>query len=228
VLLARREDRLRELAAEVGGEYEVCDVSDREAVERVAASVLARHPRIELLVNNAGVPGRAQFLDGDPERLERLLRVNYLGSVWCLRAFLPGLEAGAPARVVNVVSVAGTFALPPSGPYAASKHAQLAFSRAVATQLPDRGIHVLTVNPGLVHTEGFPNRDHLRSALVRRLVVDADYVARHVLRALDRGATETFVPRWYRGAAVAQALFPATLARLLSRSRYRTIRRQAA
>ena len=135
VLLARREDRLRALAEELAGEYELCDVSRREDVERVAASVLQRHPQIQLLVNNAGIPGRAGFTTIDPERLEEVMRVNYLGSVWSLRAFLPGLEAAGRSDVVNIVSVAGAVAFPPSGPYSASKHAQLAFSRATAVEL---------------------------------------------------------------------------------------------
>ena len=99
VLLGRREDPLRRLADEIGGEYEVCDVADREAVERVAASVRERHPAVALLVNNAGIPGRSNFLDVDPEKAEQLVRINYLGSLWSARAFLPALEAsGTPDR----------------------------------------------------------------------------------------------------------------------------------
>jgi uncharacterized protein len=225
VLLARRRGRLEELAGELGAEFEVCDVGDREQVERAAAAVLARHPQVKLLVNNAGIPGRVGFLDADPGRIEAVLRTNYLGSVWCLRAFHPGLAAAVPSQVVNVVSVAGTVAFPPSGPYSASKHAQLAFSRAVAAQLRPEGIHVLTVNPGFAHTEGFPNRDVLRGRVLRRLVVDADDVAAHVLRSLERGRIETYVPWWYRLAALGQALAPGAAARLLGRARYRTIRR---
>src|SRR5205823_6548026 len=104
VLLARREDRLRRLADELGGEYQVCDVGDPDSVARAAAAILERHEAVELLVNNAGIPGRASFVDADDERLESLLRVNYLGAVRCLRAFLPALEAAGRADVVNVVS----------------------------------------------------------------------------------------------------------------------------
>jgi len=221
VLLARREDRLRALAQELGAEYEVCDVGKREDVERVAAAVLGRHPRIELLVNNAGIPGRRGFTSIEPDRLEELVRVNYLGGVWCLRAFLPGLEAAGRSDVVNIVSVAGTVALGPGGPYSASKHAQLAFSRATAIELRPRGIHVHTVNPGFVETEGFPQATVLRSALLRRVVVEPNHVARQVLKAIDRDRRETFVPRWYRAAAVAQALAPGLLARLSARTGYR-------
>jgi NAD(P)-dependent dehydrogenase (short-subunit alcohol dehydrogenase family) len=132
VLLARGEERLRTLADEQGAKWELCDVGDREAVERTAATVVERHPRISLLANNAGVPGRGTFLRASVEKIEEVTRTNYLGGVWCLRAFLPALEAAAPSDVVNVVSVAGTVAAGSGGPYTSSKHAQLAFSRSVA------------------------------------------------------------------------------------------------
>jgi NAD(P)-dependent dehydrogenase (short-subunit alcohol dehydrogenase family) len=221
VLLARRREALARLAAQLDAEFEVCDVADRGQVERAAAAVRERHPAVKLLVNNAGIPGRRSFAELEPERIEQVLRVNYLGSVWCLRAFLPALEQARPADVVNIVSVAGTVAFPPSGPYSASKHAQLAFSRAAAAELRPRGIRVHTVNPGFIHTPGFPNRDVLRNPLLRRLVVGPERVAEQVLSALEHDRTETFVPGWYRVAAIVQALAPGPLARLLARAGYR-------
>jgi NAD(P)-dependent dehydrogenase (short-subunit alcohol dehydrogenase family) len=199
----------------------VCDVGKRADVDRVAAAVTDRHPRIDLLVNNAGIPGRAGFAAIGPERLEEVMRVNYFGSVWVLRAFLPALEAAGRSDVVNIVSVAGSVAFAPAGPYSASKHAQLAFSRASAAELAPRGIRVHTVSPGFVETEGFPQATALRSGLLRRLVVGPDHVARTVLRVLRRNKREIFVPHWYRGAALAQAIAPALIARLAGRSGYR-------
>lgn len=219
ILLARGRERLERVAAEVGGEAEVCDISDREAVEAVAARVAERHPAVHLLVNNAGVPGRRGFLELEPERIEAVVRINYLGGVWCLRAFLPLLEAGAPAHVVNVVSVAGAVSGGPSGPYAAAKHAQLAFSRAVAAELEPRRIHVHTVNPGLTHTEGFPQDEFLGRPLLRRAVVTPEHVAASIVRAVDRGTAELFVPRYYRIAAALEGVAPTTLGRLASRRR---------
>jgi short-subunit dehydrogenase len=217
VLLARREDRLQALAEELGGEYEVCDVADRAEVERVAAAVTERHPEIALLVNNAGIPGRTTFFGTKPDRIEETLRVNYLGSVWCLRAFLPALEAAAPSDVVNVVSVSGTIAFPPGGPYAATKHAQLAFSRAAAAELRSRGVRVHTVLPGFVETEGFPQRNRHRNALVRRVVIEPEQAAKAILRAVERDRREVYVPRFYRAFALVQALTPSLLARFLAR-----------
>jgi short-subunit dehydrogenase len=180
----------------------------------MAASVRERHPEIGLLVNNAGVSGRGNYLDLPPERIEELIRINYLGSVWCLLALLPALEAAAPSHLVNVVSVAGTVAI---GPYSASKHAQLAFSRSVARELRPRGIHVHTVNPGFVHTEGFPQDWLLRRRVGGRMVVGPELVAERIVRAIERDRTEIFVPRWYRAAAIVQALVPGTFRRVPAR-----------
>ena len=178
--------------------------------------MLARHPRIDLLANNAGVGARTGFLDGDEQRIEEVVRTNYLGSVWCTRSFLPGLVSGS--RIVNVVSIAGAVAV---GPYSASKHAQLAFSRSVAVELGRRGIIVHAVLPGFVETPGFPQRSRF-APLASRLVVDPPFVAARILDALDHDRREIVVPRWYRPAAWAQALFPGAVARASIRFRARS------
>jgi uncharacterized protein len=219
ILLARRADRLEVLAAEIGGEWEQCDVAERVEVEAVAARVLERRPAIELLVNNAGVPARGSFLDIDPDRIELVTKVNYLGSVWCLRAFAPGLRAAGRAHVVNVVSVAGTVAFAPAGAYAAAKHAQLAFSRSTAALLSGTGIRVHAVLPGFVETEGFPQRTKLRSRLLRRFVIEADAVARAIVDAVEHDKGEVTIPWFpYRLASVAQAVAPRFVARVAARS----------
>jgi uncharacterized protein len=215
VLLARRADRLEELAAEIGGEAEPCDVSDRAAVDAVAARILERHPQIDVLVNNAGIPGRTSFLNGDPETIERLIRTNYLGGVWCLNAFLPGLLAAAPSHVVNIVSVSGVVAGPPSGPYSASKHAQLAFSRTVAAELRSRGVRVHTVKPGFAETEGFPQKWLPKP--VQRVVIGPGEVADHVLRSIEKNRGETTVPRFYAPLGALQDMLPNVFTAVLGR-----------
>jgi len=216
VLLARRTEHLERIAAEISAEWEACDVSDRAQVDEVAARVLARHPSIGLLVNNAGVPARGSFLDVEPDVIERAIRINYLGSVWCLRAFAPGLHEGA--HVVNLVSVAGTVAFAPAGAYAASKHAQLAFSRSVTALLRPRGVQVHTILPGFVETEGFPQRAKLRSKFLLRFVLEADDVARAVVKAIERGKQEMTVPWFpYRISSLAQAVMPQLFSRLVTR-----------
>ena len=219
VLVARRRERLERLAAELGGDFEVCDVSERADVDRAAGAILERHPQIGLLVNNAGISGRGDFFSVEPERIEAVLRTNYLGGVWMVRALEAGLQQGS--HVVNVVSVAGTVAFAPAGPYAASKHAQLAFSRSLTGLLAGRGVRVHTVLPGFVETEGFPQTSVLRSRFFRRAVIAPELVAERIVDAVESGKRELFVPRWYRVFSLAQVLLPGLSARLVARSGYK-------
>ncbi len=219
VLVARGEERLQALAEELGAEVEVCDVGDRVAVAALGMRVAERHPRIKLLVNCAGIPARADFLSGDADRIEAVTRINYLGGVWCLRAFLPALEAAVPSDVVNVVSVAGAVTTPPSGPYSAAKSAQLAFSRATAAQLRGRRVRVHTVLPGFAETEGFPQRGVIPKQL-EWTIIGPERIARSILAAVERDRRECYVPWWYRPVAVLQGLFPSLVARVLARGRY--------
>ena len=188
-------------------EHEECDVADRAMVEAVAARVLERHPRIDLLINNAGIPARGSFVGAEPERIEAVMQTNYLGGVWCLRAFLAGLGEGS--TLVNVVSVAGAVA---GGPYSASKHAQLAFSRSIAAELAPHGISVLGVLPGFVETPGFPQRERF-GFLLRSIVVDPSFVAQRTIDAVEHDRREIVVPRWYRPAMWLQAIAPGLLMR---------------
>jgi uncharacterized protein len=219
VLLARGREHLERVAADVGGEAEPCDVGKREEVEAVAKRVAQRHEAIHLLVNNAGMPAGGGYLDISPERVEEVTEVNYLGGVWCLLAFLPLLERGAPSHLVNVASVAGVVTPLTSGPYAASKHAQLAFSRSVALELEPLGIRVHSVNPGPVPTTSFPQDKALAGRFSRHLVVSADDVAARILRAVDQDRRETFIPSVFRIAGAVQGIAPGTLTRAASRFR---------
>jgi short-subunit dehydrogenase len=155
-----------------------------------------------------------------------VIDVNYLGGVWCTRALLPGLRwaatAGTSAHIVNLVSVAGTTAFAPAGAYAASKHAQLAFSRSLAAALRGSGIDVHAVLPGFVETEGFPQKGVLKSRLLGRFVIQPPRVAEAVVTAVEKGKREITVPWFpYRSVSVLQALSPGLIARFSGMSDYR-------
>ena len=140
-------------------EYEECDVTDREAVDAVAARVLERHPRIDLLVNNAGRKGPPKFVGADPEALESVTCARTTSAVsGASTRFCPASAQGS--HVVNMVSVAGTVAY---GPYSAAKHAQLAFSRSIAVELAPRGVSVHTILPGFSRRPGSRRRAGSRS-----------------------------------------------------------------
>ncbi len=215
VLVARRRDRLEEVARETGGEIEVCDVTERDDVYAMAERIAARHDAIQLLVNNAGMPGRGGFLDIEPERIEQVVRTNYLGNVWVLLSLVPLLEAGAPSHVVSVASVAGVIAGGAGGPYTASKHAQVVFSRSMASELAPKGIRVHTLKPGFAETEGFPQDRFLGNPISRRIVLSEDQVADAILRIVRRNRREMFLPKIYAPPAMLYGLMPNTVSRLL-------------
>jgi uncharacterized protein len=221
VLVARGAELLEKVAAEIGAEVAVCDVADRAQVDEVAARIGERHQAVALLVNNAGFTGRRGFLELEPEEIEKIVDTVYLGNVWCLRAFLPLLEAARPSDVVNVVSVAGMFAHGSSGPYSAAKHAQVAFSRSIHRELAPREIRVHTVSPGPVETPGFPQGDLLSHRFGSRLVLQPDKIADTIVRAVERDRAEVIIPRYLRAAGALQALAPGSLARLSTRVRER-------
>jgi hypothetical protein len=112
--------------------------------------------------------------------------------------------------VVNIASVAAVVAV---GPYSASKHAQLAFSRSIAVELRPRGIHVLSVLPGFVETPGFPQYSRFSSRFWRAIVLEPEAVAKRIVSAVERDRREVFVPRYYRIAALAQTFVPGLVAR---------------
>jgi len=221
VLVARRADRLRSLAEAIGGELEVCDVGDREAVEALAARILERHPSLHLLVNNAGIPARPALDVVDLDLVEQVVRVNYLGGVWMARSLLPGLQSAAAegrTHIVNVVSIAGAVSFAPSGAYIASKHAQLAFSRSLRATLRRSGVSVHTVLPGYVQTDGFPQRSLLEHSVLRRLVVQPERVAAAIVKSVERNRSEMVVPWFpYRPAIVLYGIAPVLVSRLGSR-----------
>jgi short-subunit dehydrogenase len=116
-----------------------------------------------------------------------------------------------------VVSVAGTVALAPSAPYAASKSAALSWARSYGAAAREHGVAVTIVNPGPVPTPGFPQGALLASRWGRVLTVDADVCAERLLAAADRRSPEVYVPQWWRIAAAFQGAAPALTARVAGR-----------
>jgi short-subunit dehydrogenase len=225
VLVARREDVLRELAAALDAEIEVCDVADRDAVLQMSEAILARHRAIDVLVNSAGVLARGSFVDAPLDLVEQALAINYLGSVWTTRGLLDGLRRAAAergsAQVVTIASTGGVIVFTPAAPYSASKHAQVAFSRSLRAALAGSGVRVHTIMPGFVTTPGFPHPTVFSSRLGRRFVVGPDDVARRILKAIDRGSPEVTVPWFPYGiGAITQSLLPSLTARALGQARY--------
>jgi len=156
-LAARDREGLERVAAEcaaLGGKAEVIvtDVSVEDDCRRLVERTVAAYGRIDTLVNNAGATMWARFEDiGDMAILERIMKVNYLGAVYCTHHALPHLKA-TRGRLVGIASLAGRTGVPTRTGYAASKHAMMGFFDSLRIELADAGVTVTMVCPGFVST----------------------------------------------------------------------------
>lgn len=135
------------------GEAIVCDVTERPQVDAMVARVKERLGDPLILVNNAGVATSAKLTDTTDDMWDRLLRVNATGAFYSTRAVLPLMLQAGWGRVINMASVASKAGAQYIAAYAASKHALLGMTRAVAAEVAARGITVNAVCPGYVDTE---------------------------------------------------------------------------
>jgi short-subunit dehydrogenase len=196
-LAARRSDRLGSLADRIeraGGRALAvpCDVTDVHDLRTLRGAVEETLGPVDILVNNAGIPGGGEFAGLDHEQIRRVVEVNLLGVMHGTLVFLPPMLARGRGHVVNVASLAGRFATPGASVYTATKHAVVAFSESVNYETESRTVHVTSVNPGFVATEGFPG-----NGVPARLVMPADRVAEAVVKVVREGiAPEYSVPRW--------------------------------
>ena len=136
-----------------GSEAVSCDVGERDQVSSLVAGTLERHGTIDVLVNNAGIPMRVHATRLEPEQVERVMRVNFLGAVWATLAALPSMLERRRGHVVNVSSAAGRIPSPREAAYTASKHAMAGWSEVLAVDLHGTGVRVHLVNPGPIRTE---------------------------------------------------------------------------
>ena len=151
---ARSADQIKETADEIGGLAIECDVSDRNAVERMVAEVESAYGRLDLLVSNAGISvSEDAAWELEPADWWRVFEVNILGVHLCCRAVIPGMLARGGGRIVNVASGAAYLPGSSSTSYSASKAAVHRFSETLALQLEPHGIPVFSISPGLVRTE---------------------------------------------------------------------------
>ena len=157
-LAARDAGKLEEVAAECrakGGRALAVptDVGDEAQCRALVERAVAEYGRIDTLVNNAGISMWARFDQvTDLAAFERIMRVNYLGSVWCTHYALPHLKRSR-GRIVGVSSLTGKTGVPTRSGYAASKHAMTGFFDSIRIELEDEGVSVTMVYPGFVATE---------------------------------------------------------------------------
>ena len=156
VATARRLDRLKDLAAELGPAVlpVALDVRDRAAVTDVIGGLPAEFAEVDVLVNNAGgALGLSLAQDADLDDWEQMIETNCKGLAYCTRVILPGLVARGRGHVVNLGSVAGAYPYPGGNVYGGTKAFVHEFSLNLRSDLHGTGVRVTCVEPGMADTE---------------------------------------------------------------------------
>jgi short-subunit dehydrogenase len=171
-LVARREERLRALAAELEERHGVraltveCDVADAEARERLEAAVSLHGLRVDLLVNNAGVGSEGRFHRLDPAHEVGIVRVNVEAVVALCGMWVPAMVERGAGGVLNVSSTAAFQPLPRMSTYAAAKAFVLSFTQALREDLHGTGVIATVLCPGPVET-GFFKASEVNGGVAR-------------------------------------------------------------
>jgi short-subunit dehydrogenase len=215
VLVARRRDRLDQLAAALGGATVVAaDLTDAAAAQAVREAIENDHQgELHLLVNNAGARWAGSFADTGWAGVERHMKINFEAPIRLTEALLPLLRATAaskqkPVSIVNVSSTSGRVARANAGGYSAAKFALAGWSDSLAAEEAQHGVHVGLVLPGYVATEGFPQAELIAHPLLRRIVSRPEAVAEAIVECATSGKPERYAPRPYWIAAAARILAP--------------------
>jgi uncharacterized protein len=188
-LVARREDRLRDLAAQIGGAHGVrvdwiaVDLTDASDRDRLPDEVAARGQVVDVLVNDAGMGTSGRFHELPAATEVQLVRLNVEAMVALCGAFLPGMVERRSGRVLNVASVSGFMPVPQQATYSASKAFVLTFTEALTIDLHGTGVTATALCPGPVKTEFAGIID----GLPRALFVEPARVAREAIDALEQG-----------------------------------------
>ncbi|MGG5358434.1 MULTISPECIES: SDR family NAD(P)-dependent oxidoreductase [unclassified Enterococcus] len=186
------------------------DVSDPDSVEQLYEKVIAEVGKVDILVNNAGFGIFEDFLDFDMKKAYQMFEVNVLGMMVLTQKFAIDMAERKSGHIINIASMAGKMATAKSTVYSATKFAVLGFSNALRLELKPFGIPVTTVNPGPIKTDFFgkadPSGDYLEK--VDFIVLDAERLARTIVRAMRFPKREINQPMILEAAARFYVLFP--------------------
>ena len=162
------------VAGGIGATATACDITDHAACADAVSAVVARHGRVDVLVNNAGWDVFRLFKDSTPAEWQKLIAINLVGALNMHHAVLPGMLAQGKGRIVNIASDAARVGSSGEAVYAACKSGLIGFSKTLAREHARHGLTVNVVCPGATHTalfegykQGAGNPDKLEEAFRR-------------------------------------------------------------
>ncbi len=177
-----------------GGEAHayLADISDRSSCFTLEKSVASEIGPVDVLINNAGIVEGGLVLDMSEAAIRRITEVNFLGQVWMMQAFLPGMIARKSGHVVNICSYAGKIGSAYLAAYCATKWALTGFTDSLRQELHGKGVTLTIVNPGYIKTGMFEGS---KVPILTRWQ-DPQKVADALLNGVKKNRYEVFWPRW--------------------------------
>lgn len=220
-LVARSEDRLREVAAELPGDGHVtlpADVRDRGSI----AAAVESFGVIDVAVANAGRADYAPVREMDLDTVEEMTRLNWLGTVYTVKAVLPGMLERRRGHLVLVSSVAALRSFPSGAVYGATKAAQRAFGEALWHELGGTGVSLTLVYPGEVRSSIHEGKDDLPEWRQPSEDAEPEPLAEQIVEAVQADASAVYYPKAVRAVRVAHGISPRLTDRILRRKRGRS------
>ncbi len=208
-LIARTRSALEKVATELGHDRAAAfplDVSDFAALATLPDAVVQKFGGLDILVNNAGLNHRGPIEKLSAQQAADVITVNLTAPIFLTRSCLPHLRSGG--AVVNVASLAGMVPVHHESAYCASKAGLRAFTRVIAEELSERGIHVGSVCPGPVDTPFFGDIHNVPDLVFSQPMSTADEVADAVLSCITEGTAEIALPKMSGKLATLGYLFP--------------------
>jgi dehydrogenase/reductase SDR family protein 7B len=228
ILSARREDELKRIQTECGGE--ACtlilplDVAQADKLSEKAQAALGMFGGIDILVQNAGVTQRSLVKDTEPSVYRTLMEINYFGPVALTKAVLPSMLERKSGHIVAISSLVGKFGTPLRSGYAASKHALHGFFDSLRAEVGRNGIKVTIVCPGFIRTDislhalvGDGGK-HGKMDQGQAQGMPADRCAQEILKGIARGKQEFYVGGSEKRSVYIKRFFPRLFSRMIARN----------
>jgi short-subunit dehydrogenase len=216
VLIARSEQKLAKVAENlkekygVNVSYYVADVSDLNQMIHIFQEIASTYSSIDVLVNNAGYGVFRSFIEAPAEEFENMMKVNYLGTVYCTKQVLPYMLKQKQGHIINVASQAGKVGSAKSTAYSASKHAVLGFTNSLRLELMDERIRVTAINAGPIRTPfhiiADPSGQYAKT--ISKYMLDPTYVAEQIINVIIKPKREVNIPGWMDFGSRISTLFP--------------------
>nr|WP_314464284.1 SDR family oxidoreductase [uncultured Clostridium sp.] len=174
------------------------DISDKEEVNAFAVKVIEEHKKADGLINNAGIIQPFTYLNNlEMDRIERVMNINYYGTLYMIKAFLPYLLKRPEAHIVNVSSMGGFLPVPGQSVYGASKAAVKLLSEGLSSELADTKVKVSVVIPGGIATDIKKNSDityHVSTESSKsNMVLTPKKAAELIIQAMEKKKLRTYM-----------------------------------